>query len=73
MQGVRDSRKESCAMQRVAKVKDGKIIGKRENTRTQPRTMGGRTVQMDMRRSVANHRARSYLRKRLSNYQRCGS
>ena len=30
MQGVRDSRKESCAMQRVAKVKDGKIIGKKE-------------------------------------------
>ena len=30
MQGVRDSRKESCALQRAAKVKNGKSVGKNE-------------------------------------------
>ena len=42
MQGARDSRKESCAMQRAAKVKDGKIIGKREKYKNTTQDHGRR-------------------------------
>ena len=47
MQVVRDSGKESCAMQRAAKVKDGKSIGKNEKKYKNTTQDHGRTNSSD--------------------------